>query len=224
MNAGIVAAAGRTSPMGAHVDRAFLSLGTRPVLAYALLAFEKCPDIDLVVIVVRRERVEAAQSVASMFGCSKVKAVVAGGALRQGSVQAGLDALPEDVKFVSVQDASRPCVTPELISETIKQARRYGSGVAAIRAEDSIKEVEKGLTVARTVGRAKLWHAISPQSFRLDLLRQGLEAAKAKKLTVEDDAHAVSLVEAVHLVPTTIPDIRIASADDLRLAGAVLRH
>lgn len=209
--------------MGAHVDRAFLSLGSRPVLAYAMLAFERCPDIDLVVLVVRREQVDAARSVASMFGCSKAKTVVAGAAQRQGSVQAGLDALPEDVKLVAVHDASRPLVTPALISETLKSAKRYGSGVAALRVENSIKEVEKGLVVTRTVGRAKLWHAITPQSFKRELLVKGLALAKEKGLSVEDDAHAVSLVESVHLVTTEQQDIRIASADDLTLAAAVLR-
>jgi len=223
MNAGIVAAAGRDSPMGPNVDRAFLSLGTRPVLAYSIVALEKCPDIDMVIIVVRRDRIDAAQAVAQMFGCAKVKRVVAGGAQRSGSVQAGLDALSSEVRFVSVLDASRPCVTPDLISETLRQAKRYGSGVAAMRTEDSMKEVQKGLTVSRTVGRSHLWHSMTPQSYRVELLREGLKAARKKRLMLEDDAQAVELVDSVHLVPTTVPNIRIASADDLTLAAAVLR-
>ena len=210
--------------MGDHVDRAFLSLGTRPVLAYSLMAFEKCPEIDVVVLVVRKDRVDAGHAVAQMFGCSKVKYVVAGASQRQGSVLAGLKALPDDIALVAVHDASRPCVSPDLISETIKTAKRYGSGVAAQRADDGIKEVAKGQTVSRSLDRSKIWLALTPQSFRIDLLRRGLEAAQKKRMTVWDDSEAVALVEPeIHLVTATVPNIHIATADDLAQAAAVLR-
>lgn len=210
--------------MGSHVDRAFLSLGTKPVLAYSLIAFEKCPDIDMVVLVVRKDRVDAGQALAKMFGCSKVKKIVGGGALRQGSVQAGLDELHDEITFVTVHDGSRPCVTPDQISETIKSAKRYGTGVAAVKAEDSLKEVLKGQTVTRTLDRSKFWYALTPQSFRRELLVKGHESARKKQLTVWDDSEAVALVaDEVHLVPTTVPNIKIISADDLTLAAAVLR-
>ncbi len=70
MNVGIIVAAGKSERMGPKVDKAFLSLGTKPVLAYSLIAFEKCPDIDGIVLVVRKDRIEAAHGVAHMFGCS----------------------------------------------------------------------------------------------------------------------------------------------------------
>ncbi|MCE9612753.1 MAG: 2-C-methyl-D-erythritol 4-phosphate cytidylyltransferase [Lentisphaerae bacterium] len=224
MNAAVIVAAGRNSPMGSHVDRAFLSLGTRPVLAYSMIAFEKCADIDIVVVVVRKDRVDAAQAVAQMFGCSKVKKIVGGGTHRMGSVQAGLDELSDEINFVTVHDASRPCVTPDLITETIKSAKRYGSGVAAVRAEDGIKEVLKGQTVTKSHDRTKIWHALTPQSYRLELLRNGLELARKKPVIVADDSEAVALTgEDVHLVTATVPNIKITSADDLTLAAAVLR-
>lgn len=210
--------------MGSQVDRAFLSLGTRPVVAYAMMALEKCPDVDVVVLVVRKDRIDAAQSVAQMFGCSKCKFIVGGAAQRQGSVQAGLDQLNEEVNFVTILDCIRPCVTPELISDTIKTAKRYGSGVAAVKAEDSIKEVLKGQIVTRTLDRAKIWQAITPQSFRCELLRKGLKVAAQKHLTVTDDSEAFALAnDDVHLVPTDVPNIKIASATDLTLAASVLR-
>lgn len=224
MNAGIIVAAGKNSEMGAHVDRAFLSLGTRPVLAYSMLAFERCPDIDMVVVVVRKDRVDAGYAVAQMFGCSKVKKVVAGGLHRQASVQAGLDELSSEVKYVTVQDSSRPCVTAALITETVKSAKRYGTGVAASRLSDSVKDVPKGLTVGRTLDPSTLWLAMTPQSFRLDILTKGLAVARQKRLTVVDDSEAAGLAtKEVHLVLATIPNIRITSADDLSLAAAVLR-
>ena len=86
MNCGIIVAAGKSERMGQNVDKAFLSLGAKPVVVYSLRAFEKCPDIDDVVLVVQKERLEAARCMVQMFGCTKVKKIVAGGAQRQVSV------------------------------------------------------------------------------------------------------------------------------------------
>jgi 2-C-methyl-D-erythritol 4-phosphate cytidylyltransferase len=224
MNAGIVLAAGRNPAMGAHVDRAFLSLGTKPVLAFAMGALERCPDIDVVVVVVRRERVEAAAAVASMFGCSKVRHVLPGASLRQGSVQAALDALSDEIRIVSILDASRPCVSPELVSDTIRSAKRNGAAAAGARAEDGVKIVLKGQTVSKSCDRSKIWLAMTPQSFKIEILRDGLAAAKAKGITVGDDSEAAGLVsKSVRMVPATVPNIKITSADDLTLAAAYLR-
>jgi len=127
MNYGLVIAAGKGSKFGANVDRAFLSLGPRPILAYSLLAFEGCADIDGVVLVVRKDRVDAARGMAQIFGCSKVINVVAVAALRQVSVQNGLDVMPDDAKIVTIHEASRPGVTSDLISDTIAAAKRGGA-------------------------------------------------------------------------------------------------
>ena len=210
--------------MGPNVDKAFLSLGTKPVLAYSLQAFEKCPDIDSVILVVRKDRVDAARGMAQMFGCAKVKRVVAGGAKRQVSVSNGLDCLSDEAKVVSVHDGARPCVTSELISSTIKSAKRYGSGVAAVKITDTVKHVENGLTVSKTVDRTKLWAVQTPQTFKVELLVKAFEAVRKKGISVTDEASAAELVtKGVRLVPASMPNIKITTADDLTLAAALLR-
>jgi len=209
--------------MGAKVDKAFLSLGPRPVLAYSLMAFEECLDIDGVILVLRKERVKAGRSVVDMFGCSKVKAVVAGGPMRQVSVQNGMDELPDDAKIVAVHDGARPCVTPALISETIKSAKRYGSGVAAVRIADTVKHVERGLTVTRTVDRSKLWAVQTPQTFKVSLLKRAFELVKEKDATVTDEASAVELTsQKVRLVQASVSNVKITTPDDLAMATTLL--
>lgn len=223
MNYGVVVAAGKSERMGPNVDKAFLSLGTKPVLAYSLLAFEKCHDIDGIVLVCRKDRMDSARAMASLFGVSKLKRVVAGGSMRQVSVSNGLEACGDDVDVVAVHDGARPCVTPELISETIKSAKRYGSGVAAVKVTDTVKHVDTGLTIARTVDRTKLWAVQTPQTFKLDLLKKAFDRVKKKKTTITDEASAVELVEKVHLVVAPVSNIKITTADDLALAAALLK-
>jgi len=221
---GIIVAAGKSERMGADVDKAFLSLGTRPVLMYSLQAFEQCPLIDGVILVVRKDRLDAARGMIQMFGFSKVRKVVAGGASRQLSVMLGLDELKEDVKIVAVHDGARPCVTPALIEETILSAKRQGTGVAAVKVTDTIKEVDRGTLVARTVDRSKLWSVQTPQTFRVDWLNKAYANAKKKKLTVTDEASAVeALGEPVHLVSAPATNIKITTPADLALASMILK-
>ncbi|MBM4142301.1 MAG: 2-C-methyl-D-erythritol 4-phosphate cytidylyltransferase [Lentisphaerae bacterium] len=224
MNYGIVVAAGKSERMGEKADKAFLTLGTEPVLAYSLQAFERCPDIDGVILVVRKDRVEAARGLARVFGCSKVKRVVPGGSKRQVSVGNGLAQLNDDVNIVAVHDGARPCVTAALISETVNSARRYGSGVAAVKITDTVKHVERGLTVKKTLDRTKLWAVQTPQTFKVELLRDAFAAVRKKGVTVTDEASAVELIgKEVHLVPSFLSNVKITTPDDLNVAAALLK-
>jgi 2-C-methyl-D-erythritol 4-phosphate cytidylyltransferase len=224
MNFGVIVAGGKSERMGPEVDKAFLSLGMQPVLAYSLLAFEKCHDIDGVVLVVRKDRVDAARGMCQVFGCSKVKRIVPGGTSRQHSVSNGLEALGPDVTIVAVHDGARPCVTSDLISETIKSAKKHGSGVAAAKITDTVKQVDKGTTVSKTVDRTKLWTVQTPQTFELSRLLKAFDVVKKKKAIVTDEASAMELSGAeVRLVPSTLSNIKITTPDDLNLAAALLR-
>lgn len=224
MNSAIIVAAGRGQRMGMNTDKAFLSLGPKPVVAWSLLAFEECTDIDRIVLVVRKEQVMAARTVAQMFGISKLQSVAVGGASRQESVLNGIRELDPDTRYVCVHDGARPCVKPELIQATLRCAKRHGSGVAASRIWDTVKYVERGTTVDHTVDRTKLWTVQTPQTFSIGLLTKACNEVKNKKATVTDDAAAVELLgESVRLVEWSSPNIKITTADDLPLAAAALQ-
>lgn len=224
MNTVILVAAGKSERMGANTDKAFLSLGPRPVIAWSLLAFEQCPVIDHIILVVRKDQMLAAKSVAQMFGISKLRHVVAGGARRQDSVQNGMKEMDPETRVVVVHDGARPCVTPELIDETIKMAKRNGCGIASSRVWDTIKYVERGSTVDHTVDRTKLWAVQTPQAFKVELLQRAYKAVEEQKVTVTDEASAVELIgEPVRLVEWPRHNIKITTAEDLPIAAAVLK-
>lgn len=226
MNYGIIVAAGKSERIGQDVDKAFLYLGSKPLVLYSIEAFEKCPDIDSVVLVTRKERVEVARNLMQIFAYSKVKKVVIGGATRQASVMNGLSAIEgDDVKIVCVHDGARPCVTSSIISETIKSAKKYGSGVAAIKIADTIKRVDKGLIVSATVDRTKLWATQTPQAFKYELLRKAMDVVVKKKTVVTDEAAALELAGIeVRLVPSSPANIKVTTIEDFQLVGKILRN
>jgi 2-C-methyl-D-erythritol 4-phosphate cytidylyltransferase len=174
-------------------------------------------------VVARKERMESVRGLVGMFGFAKVRKIVAGTMQRPTSVANGLRSLDPDVSIVSIHDASRPCVTPDLVSETVRAAKRYGAGVAAARITDVVKETSTGQKVGRTLDASKLWLAQTPQAFRLDLLSKALDRAGKRKTPVADEAAAVELTkQPVHLIAAPASNIRINGPEDLALASALL--
>lgn len=224
MITGIIVAAGRSERMGAGADKAFLSLGPRPVIAYSLMAFEACSEIDSVILVVRREQQIAAKGVARMFGCAKVKAIVTGGKHRQDSVLCGIEAADRETRHVVVHDAARPMVTADQIAAVVASAKRYGSGVAARRMIDTVKFVKRGAIVDHTLDRDNVWTVQTPQAFKLEALRQALESLRTSGETVTDEAGAMEKCgESVRLVAFTELNLKITTPDDLQDIASLMK-
>lgn len=224
MNTAIIVAAGKSERMGANIDKAFVSLGSKPVIVWSLMAFERCTDIHQIVLVVRKDQIAAAKSLASMFGISKLRKIVPGGQKRQDSVMCGIKEMDADTRYVVVHDGARPCVTPELISETLKFAKKTGCAVAGAHIWDTVKYVEKSMLVDHTIDRTKLWAVATPQSFEAGLLMQAMKNLEATKTTVTDEAGAVELLgKPVRIVEWTHPNIKITTVEDLPLAAAQIQ-
>ncbi|MBQ2625335.1 MAG: 2-C-methyl-D-erythritol 4-phosphate cytidylyltransferase [Kiritimatiellae bacterium] len=221
MTTAIIVAAGKSERMGTGTDKAFLSLGNKPVVAWSLLAFERCADVDRIVLVVRKEQQLAAKAVARMFGISKLIAIVPGGNKRQESVQAGLAACDADTRFVVVHDGARPCITPDVVSEVVKLAKRVGAATVGRRITDTVKRVEKGTAVSGTEDRDKLWAVQTPQAFHFKILANAYK--NLGKNDVTDDCQAVELSgETVRIYENRAPNFKITTVEDLQIASALL--
>ena len=222
----IVLASGKATRMGSGLDKCFLSLGAKPVVAWSLLAFEACKDVNSIILVVRKDQVAAARGLQMMFGIKKLKAIVVGGRRRQDSVQAALKGIaPYETQVIVVHDAARPCVTPALISETLKSARKFGSGVAAMPMVDTVKVAEKDLIVTSTPDRSTLWAVQTPQTFESKKLIEAYNTfGTDKTVTYTDDASVMEAAgETVRLVKWTEPNIKITTPIDLTIAAALLK-
>ena len=114
--AALIPAAGMGRRMGSGVEKQFLQLGGKPLLAHTLARFEETPEVDGVVVIVPPGREEfCRREVVEHAGCRKVWHIVAGAETRQGSVGAGFRYVGEDVEIVVVHDGARPFVSPSLI-------------------------------------------------------------------------------------------------------------
>ena len=221
----IVLAAGRSTRMGGGPNKQFIELLGKPLVYYSLAAFEQCCAIDAIVVVRRPDCAEQAERVVRDFGFKKVTAFTDGGVERQNSVWNGLEKCDRTTEIVAVHDGARPLVTPALIESTITSARSFGTGIAATKVVDTIKEANEDKTVIRTVDRTKLWAVQTPQTVRFQLLREAYAKVLEKKLVVTDEAAAVELLgQRVDLVETPFLNLKITTPSDLAIAEALLRQ
>lgn len=223
MIAAVIVAGGRSSRMGKGVDKLFLKLGDVPIIAHTLMKFQNCQAVKHINLVVRADARGNFQAVTRDYRIAKVRQIVGGGAERQNSVWNGLEALPKGTDIVLIHDGARPCVTDELINRTIYSAREFGSGIAACKIADTIKEVDDDGRIISTVPRDRLWAVQTPQAFRYDLIMRAYRNVIEKNAHVTDDASAVELLgEPVHIVQSLPTNLKVTTPADLSIAGVLL--
>ena len=209
--------------MGPEVDKLFLEVAGRPVVAHTWLRFDRCRDIDEVVLVIRSGLEAAFKEIGAVLDLTKPWRVVIGGAERQDSVWNGLQAVSSEL--VAIQDGARPCTTDQVIHDTLGAAREAGAAVAAQRVTDTIKESEDSAVITRNVDRSRLWAVQTPQCFRLEVIRKALEAVRRKGLVVTDDTAACELIgQPVKLIPSTVPNPKVTVPADLPFVELLLRE
>ena len=225
MNTAIIAAAGSGKRMASDRPKQFLHLAGTPIIFHTLKAFEECDSIQEVIVVLPAVESAGFLSMAGKFGLKKLSKVVPGGATRADSVKRGLLAIRSaTADIVAVHDGVRPFVTIEEIEQTVMAAKETGAAILVAPVVDTIKEV-KGGTVVRTIDRASLRHALTPQCFRYEVLRQAYEQVDVNDPSLTDESSLVERMGAsVAIVEGSSRNIKITTQEDLALAEAYLRH
>lgn len=216
----IVPAAGTGSRMGAGLPKQFLRIGNRTVLEHSLDALWSVPGLQGIVLV--SDNQEAVQALTEQFA-PRTLIAAPGGAQRCHSVLSGLDTLATRVAsdtWVLVHDAARPCVrTADLEKLVATVSSGSDGGLLAVPVCDTIKRAAAENRISGTVDRAGLWHAQTPQMFRLGDLRRALQAALDDAYEVTDEASAMEH-SGYHplLVEGHADNIKITRPEDLALA------
>ena len=209
--------------MGPDVDKLFLEVAGRPVIAHTWKRFDDAKCIQHIILVVREGGRADFQKLAVQYGFTKPFNIVGGGAERQDSVWQGLEALPDNAELVAIQDGARPCSSEALIEATLAAARETGAAVAAQKLTDTIKESTDGQRISRNVDRSQLWSVQTPQAFRVAVIRQALTAVRARGFHITDDTAACELIgQPVRLVAVGGPNPKITMPGDLAMLEALL--
>jgi 2-C-methyl-D-erythritol 4-phosphate cytidylyltransferase len=217
--AALVVGAGRGERLGRAEPKAFVALAGRPLIAHALETLINTDAVQLVVPVGPAERCgELMGQLGQLAQHPKLMAPVPGGATRQDSVRAGLDALGEGFDLVAVHDAARPLLRREDAERVVAAAARCGAAILAVPVADTIKRARAG-EIVETPPRAELFAAQTPQVFRVEWLREALVKAAAEGRTGTDCSELVeALGERVSIVEGDPGNLKVTRAADLAAA------
>ena len=224
--AAVVVAGGRGLRAGGDVPKQYRDIAGEPVIRPALAAFLSHPQIGAVQPVIHPQDEDVFR--AATAGLKELLPPVWGGATRQASVRAGLEAFAASAPaIVLIHDAARPFLTEALIGRAIVAAKQNGAAVPAIAIADTVKKIDDTAHVTETLDRDHLRMVQTPQAFGFDLIMAAhRRAAAAGREDFSDDAalaewagHRVSVFEgeAGNVKLTTNDDF--ARAENLRHAA-----
>jgi 2-C-methyl-D-erythritol 4-phosphate cytidylyltransferase len=226
MNVAIIVAGGKGTRFGGNRPKQFLEINGTPVIVHTLRQFERAQEIEHVVVVVPAGEVNSFRSLAGEYDLKKVWQVVAGGETRAQSVKQGLSAI-HSADIVAVHDAVRPLVMPEEIDQVVLAAENNSSAAVLVApVSETIKEVDQN-RIIKTMPRAQLRRALTPQCFRFDILKRAyadLEEIESLRMEVTDDSFLVErLGVPIVAIEGSARNIKITTAEDLKLAAELLR-
>ena len=217
----VIVAAGSGNRVGGSELKQFRWVGGKPMLLHSVQAFHARRDVAMVVCVLPKAFV--GDPPPWLFQCDVDRLLISvGGRERTESVANGLEDLPDEVKVVLIHDAARPFVNDATIDRVIAEARCGRGAVAALPVVDTLKEVDESGRITRTIDRATLWRAQTPQGFPRDLIEQAHARARAERVSATDDA---ALFERLGLPVVVVRGseraMKITDEDDFARADAL---
>lgn len=222
----IVPASGVGHRMQGQKPKQYLPLGGKTIIEHTLDRLLSFDGIDGVVLVLRPDDRDW-QTI--NYQSEKPLITTSGGELRQHSVFNGLVKLLEqkfDDPYAMVHDAVRPLVCHADLRKLIEAAIDHSAGaLLALPITDTLKHQDQDSNIDRTVPRAGLWRAFTPQLFKAKLLHRALEQVIENDREVTDDASAIeSLGLRPRLVECNAENLKITWPEDLSLATQILRR
>ncbi len=221
--AAIVVAAGRGVRFGRQ--KQLVEVAGRPLVAWSFATFATLHELVELVIATEEEHLATMADLAARFAPALRATVVRGGATRQESVRNALAAVSADADAAFVHDGARPLVRADDIRAGMAAVDRGVGALIAAPVIDTIKVVAPGGIVARTLDRAELWAAQTPQFGTLADLRAAHDAAARDGIVATDDAMLLERAgHRVVVIPASAENFKVTMPGDRDLAEAILRE
>lgn len=220
----IIVSAGKGVRMNRSTPKQYLLLQGRPVLCHTIIAFDSCPEVDNIILVVPENDIQfCREQLLSELNLRTPVNVLAGGKRRQDSVFNGILSIDDRGGIVVIHDSVRPLVSSDMISRCIRKARTSGACILGVPLRDTLKAVDGNSVIKKTIPRESLWLAQTPQAFHYQLIRDAHEAAAKQGIEATDDAALLEWMGLpVSILGSTADNLKITTNEDLVLANIIL--
>ena len=228
MNIALILAGGHGSRTAQDIPKQFMNVYEKPLIIYTLENFERHPDIDGIAVVCIDGWHEVLKAYARQYGITKLKWVVAGGNDGQESTQRGIETLKESCDaedVILVHDAVRPFLPKEVITDAIVKCKQKGSGLSAVRCQETIVRTDDGIFGQEGIARTEIMRVQTPQAYKFGKALWAYEEAGRRGITGEVYINTLMLRlgETVYFSYGSEKNIKITTIDDLELFKALLK-
>ncbi|MBT7736962.1 2-C-methyl-D-erythritol 2,4-cyclodiphosphate synthase [Candidatus Peregrinibacteria bacterium] len=194
MNHAIILAAGQGQRMSMKKDKMLLSVAGKPLIYYALMAFNDHPEIDSITLVANKDNKKELEAIIGLYHFSKAKKVIVGGLLRQNSVWKGIESVKaEKNDIILVHNGANPLPSLEEISECLKKTEEIGACIVGHKMTSTVKETD-GENVIKTHSRENLFSAETPQAATYLVMEKAYKNAKKAKEEYTDEAMMIEAI------------------------------
>lgn len=226
MISAVIVAGGKGKRMGQGINKQFIKLGDREILAITLEAFNNSEIINEIVVVISDDEIEfCRRNIVEKYQLNKVVKIIPGGSERQESVYNGLKECSANTEIVLIHDGARPFITKSLIAESASCASESGACTVAVPIKDTLKMVDSNNRIVGSLKREEIYSIQTPQAFKMDLIMEGHRRAYSENWKVTDDTSIVEKMgQPVKVVLGTYFNIKLTTPEDLIIGESILRH
>lgn len=223
MNGVVIVAAGSGSRMKRDINKQFIKLDGKEIIAYTIEKFYKSEDIgDIVIVIKENEEKYFIENIINKYGFYNIK-LAYGGKERQDSVYNGIKKLNSNCEIVLIHDGARPFVNEYIIKNSIKEAKENNAVVVGVPVKDTIKVVDSDGNIVDTPNRSLLWSVQTPQSFKYEIITKAYEYAYSNDYYGTDDAMLVEHIGYnVKMIEGSYDNIKITTEEDLHFGIQIL--
>ena len=224
MNGVVIVAAGTGSRMNMGINKQFIKLEGKEIIAYTIEKFYNNSNIEDIVVVVKEDESEfLKKEILDKYNFKNIK-IAYGGKERQDSVYNGLKLLDEKCDVVLIHDGARPFVSDKIIDKSIEEAKEHKAIVVGVPVKDTIKVIDNDKNIVDTPNRSVLWAVQTPQTFDYNILIHAYKDAFKNKFYGTDDAMLVERIGyKVKMLEGSYNNIKITTQEDLNVGSQILR-
>ncbi len=224
MNGVVIVAAGTGSRMNMGINKQFIKLEGKEIIAYTIEKFYNNSNIEDIVVVVKEDESEFfKKEILDKYNFKNIK-IAYGGKERQDSVYNGLKLLDEKCDVVLIHDGARPFVSDKIIDKSIEEAKEHKAIVVGVPVKDTIKVIDNDKNIVDTPNRSVLWAVQTPQTFDYNILIDAYKDAFKNKFYGTDDAMLVERIGyKVKMLEGSYNNIKITTQEDLNVGSQILR-
>lgn len=225
MNGVVIVAAGTGSRMKKDINKQFIKLKNKEIVAHTIEKFYNSENIDDIVVVIREDEEKYFnKNIKEKYGFTDIK-VAHGGNERQDSVFNGIKMLKKECDVVLIHDGARPFVTEDIIKRSINKANEHNAIVVGVKVKDTIKVVSDNGNIVDTPNRSYLWAVQTPQVFKYDIITKAYEDAYNNNYYGTDDAMLVERIGYnVKMIEGSYNNIKITTQEDLEFGEQILKN